>query len=60
MLVRTIRAITNRPYKPYTAAGTTVTKDVPDGALSVERGELRFVEDYGSRKLRARIEKNSK
>lgn len=44
----------------YTAAGTTVTKDVPDGALSVERGELRFVEDYGSRKLRARIEKNSK
>ena len=43
----------------YTAAGTTVTKDVPDGALAVERGELRFIENFGNRRLRSRIEKNS-
>jgi bifunctional UDP-N-acetylglucosamine pyrophosphorylase/glucosamine-1-phosphate N-acetyltransferase len=31
------------------AAGTTVTKDVPDGALAVERGETRHVADWGKR-----------
>jgi bifunctional UDP-N-acetylglucosamine pyrophosphorylase/glucosamine-1-phosphate N-acetyltransferase len=31
------------------AAGTTVTKDVPAGALAVERGETRLVEGWGKR-----------
>jgi bifunctional UDP-N-acetylglucosamine pyrophosphorylase/glucosamine-1-phosphate N-acetyltransferase len=31
------------------AAGTTVTKDVPDGALAVERGETRHVAGWGNR-----------
>ena len=31
------------------AAGTTVTKDVPEGALAVERGETRHVEGWGRR-----------
>ncbi len=31
------------------AAGTTVTKDVPDGALAVERGETRHVAGWGKR-----------
>ena len=41
----------------YTAAGSTVTKDVPDGALVIERAELSFREGYGERKLRSRKEK---
>jgi bifunctional UDP-N-acetylglucosamine pyrophosphorylase/glucosamine-1-phosphate N-acetyltransferase len=36
------------------AAGTTVTKDVPDGALAVERGEQRHVEGWGKRLGRKR------
>ena len=39
----------------YTAAGTTVTKDVPDGALAIERGELRFKEGFGKERLKNRI-----
>ncbi len=35
------------------AAGTTVTKDVPDGALAVERGETRHVAGWGKRLGRA-------
>jgi bifunctional UDP-N-acetylglucosamine pyrophosphorylase/glucosamine-1-phosphate N-acetyltransferase len=31
------------------AAGTTVTKDVPAGALAVERAETRLVEGWGKR-----------
>jgi bifunctional UDP-N-acetylglucosamine pyrophosphorylase/glucosamine-1-phosphate N-acetyltransferase len=31
------------------AAGSTVTKDVPDGALAVERGETRHVAGWGTR-----------
>lgn len=41
----------------YTAAGTTVTKDVPDNALALDRGEFRIKEGYALRKLRARKEK---
>ena len=41
----------------YTAAGTTVTEDVPDGALAIERGELHFKKDFGSRRLKNRINK---
>ncbi len=44
----------------YTGAGSTITGDVPDGALAVERGQARIIEGYGARKLRGRIEKNHK
>ncbi|MBQ7783261.1 MAG: bifunctional UDP-N-acetylglucosamine diphosphorylase/glucosamine-1-phosphate N-acetyltransferase GlmU [Oscillospiraceae bacterium] len=44
----------------YTGAGSTITKDVPDGALAVERGDTKTIEGFGSRKLKDRIEKNSK
>ncbi len=36
----------------YTAAGTTVTKDVPDNALAIDRGEYRIKEDFALRKLK--------
>lgn len=38
----------------YTAAGTTVTKDVPDGALAIERGELHFKDGFGDKRLKLR------
>lgn len=44
----------------YTGAGSTITKDVPDGALAVERGQEKIIEGYGARKLKGRIEKNHK
>ncbi len=34
----------------YTAAGSVITQDVPDGALGVERSEQRNVEGYAERK----------
>jgi bifunctional UDP-N-acetylglucosamine pyrophosphorylase/glucosamine-1-phosphate N-acetyltransferase len=37
----------------YTAAGTTVTTDVPDGALAIERGELSFKAEYSAGKLKS-------
>lgn len=43
----------------YTGAGSTITGDVPDGALAVERGQTKVIEGYGDRKLKSRIEKNS-
>jgi len=36
----------------YTAAGTTITKDVPDYALAIDRGELKINEGYTLRKLK--------
>lgn len=36
----------------YTAAGTTVTKNVPENALAIERGEFKIKEDYALRKLK--------
>jgi bifunctional UDP-N-acetylglucosamine pyrophosphorylase/glucosamine-1-phosphate N-acetyltransferase len=39
----------------YTGAGSVITRDVPDGALAVERSEQRVVEGYAKRK-RARYE----
>lgn len=36
----------------YTAAGTTVTKDIPDGALAIERGEVRIRPGYGERRIK--------
>lgn len=38
----------------YTAAGTTVVKDVPDNALALDRGEFRIKEGYAEKKLRIR------
>ena len=42
----------------YTGAGSTITKDVPDGSLAVERGTAKIIEGFGLRKLKGRIEKN--
>ena len=39
----------------YTAAGTTVTKDVPDYALAVERADLKVKEGYSLKKLRSKL-----
>ncbi len=39
----------------YTAAGSTVTRDVPDYALAVERADLKFKEGYSKRKLRSKL-----
>lgn len=44
----------------YTGAGSTITKDVPDGALAVERCDTKIIEGFGTRRLKNRIEKNSK
>ncbi|MCM1225841.1 MAG: bifunctional UDP-N-acetylglucosamine diphosphorylase/glucosamine-1-phosphate N-acetyltransferase GlmU [Clostridium sp.] len=41
----------------YTAAGTTVTKDVPDYALAIDRGTVQIKEGYSLRKLKKRLEK---
>lgn len=38
----------------YTAAGTTVTKDVPDNALAIDRGEFRIKEGFSIRKLKSK------
>lgn len=41
----------------YTAAGTTVTKDVPDYALAIDRGTVQIKEGYSLRKLKSKLEK---
>ena len=41
----------------YTAAGSTITKDVPDGSLAIERGSTYIKEGYSARKLRNRKKK---
>jgi bifunctional UDP-N-acetylglucosamine pyrophosphorylase/glucosamine-1-phosphate N-acetyltransferase len=43
----------------FTGAGSVITRDVPDGALAVERGEQRIVEGYAERR-RARHERDGK
>ena len=35
----------------YTAAGSTITKDIPDNALAIERGQQQIKEDYAVKKL---------
>ena len=35
----------------YTAAGTTITRNVPDYALAIDRGELKIKEGYTQKKL---------
>lgn len=44
----------------YTAAGSTITTDVPPGALAIERGQATIKEEYAARKLQARTEKFEK
>ncbi|PWL71599.1 MAG: UDP-N-acetylglucosamine diphosphorylase/glucosamine-1-phosphate N-acetyltransferase [Clostridiales bacterium] len=41
----------------YTGAGSTITKDVPDGALAVERADQVMIKDYAYRKLRNKKER---
>lgn len=38
----------------YTAAGTTVTRDVPDYALAIDRGVMKVNEGYTLRKLKSK------
>jgi bifunctional UDP-N-acetylglucosamine pyrophosphorylase/glucosamine-1-phosphate N-acetyltransferase len=38
--------------RAVTGAGSAITKDVPPGALAVERAEQRVVEGYSQRKRR--------
>lgn len=40
----------------YTGAGSTITKDVPDGALAVERSKETVVAGFGEKRLKGRIE----
>ena len=44
----------------YTAAGSTVSKDVPDGALGIERGKQTFLPGWGEKKLAKYIAKKQK
>ncbi len=44
----------------YTAAGSTITKDVPDGALAIERSTLEIKKDYALKKLTRHLEKGKK
>ena len=41
----------------YTAAGSTITKDVPADALAIERGDAKTIEGYAARKLKNRKKK---
>ena len=41
----------------YTAAGTTVTRDVPDYALAIDRGVMKVNEGYTLRKLKSKLGK---
>ena len=34
----------------YTGAGSTITRDVPPGALALERAELRIIEGWAARR----------
>lgn len=44
----------------YTAAGSTITGDVPENALAIERGRTTIKEGYAVPKLKARTEKFEK
>jgi bifunctional UDP-N-acetylglucosamine pyrophosphorylase/glucosamine-1-phosphate N-acetyltransferase len=44
----------------YTAAGCTVTKDVPDGALAIDRGQLNIKPGWAVNKLKKYITEKSK
>ena len=42
------------------AAGSTITEDVPDGALAIERGYQKTIENWAGKKLAGRIAKAKK
>ena len=44
----------------FTAAGSTIGKDVPDGALGIERARQMNVPSWGEKKLQKYIEKKQK
>jgi bifunctional UDP-N-acetylglucosamine pyrophosphorylase/glucosamine-1-phosphate N-acetyltransferase len=44
----------------YTAAGTTVTKDVPDYSLAIDRGAMTVKEGYSLRKFSSKLEYKDK
>lgn len=44
----------------YTAAGSTVTQDVPEGALAIERSELKIKTGFAQKKLKRHLEKGKK
>lgn len=44
----------------YTAAGSTVTEDVPDGALAIARSRQELKEGYAEKKLARHLEKGKK
>lgn len=46
--------------KAYTAAGSTITKDVPDGALAIARNRQENKENWAEKKLSAYVEKKNK
>jgi bifunctional UDP-N-acetylglucosamine pyrophosphorylase/glucosamine-1-phosphate N-acetyltransferase len=39
-----------------TAAGSTITRDVPADALAIERAEQRTVEGYGARRRQRKLQ----
>lgn len=41
----------------YTAAGTSITKDIPDYALAIDRGVVQIKEGYSLRKLKEKLDK---
>jgi bifunctional UDP-N-acetylglucosamine pyrophosphorylase/glucosamine-1-phosphate N-acetyltransferase len=41
----------------YTGAGSVITKDVPDGALGIERSDQRIVEGYAEKRRKRAEEK---
>jgi bifunctional UDP-N-acetylglucosamine pyrophosphorylase/glucosamine-1-phosphate N-acetyltransferase len=43
----------------YTAAGSAITEDVPDGALGVARGKQRNIDGWVAEKRPAKGEKHS-
>jgi len=46
--------------RAFTAAGSTIGRDVPDGALAIERAKQAEVEGWGARKLEKYVEKKEK
>jgi bifunctional UDP-N-acetylglucosamine pyrophosphorylase/glucosamine-1-phosphate N-acetyltransferase len=41
----------------FTGAGSVITKDVPDGALGIERSDQRIVEGYAEKRRKRAEEK---
>ena len=44
----------------YTAAGSTITKEVPDGALGIGRSRQENIAGYAEKKLSRHLEKGKK